>query len=98
VKIPLSAFTCEPIRGSKPEVGWGWALCLGELGVVVSDSRGRAIEVAGNRRVDVVNARGDVLAGVGDSHLNSLLSRGAKLYCGEFSWPERFQRSFGFAP
>jgi glycosyltransferase involved in cell wall biosynthesis len=32
VKILLSAFACEPHRGSEPEVGWKWALHLAQLG------------------------------------------------------------------
>lgn len=97
MKILLSAFAYEPFQGSEPEVGWGWALRLGGLGGVVDDSRDRATEIAGKRRVDVVNALGDALAGVGDPHLNSLLSHGANLRCHEFSWPKKVQRIFGFA-
>jgi hypothetical protein len=97
VKILLSAFAYEPFQGSEPEVGWGWALRLGGLGGVVDDSRDRATEIAGKRRVDVVNALGDALAGVGDPHLNSLLSHGANLRCHEFSWQKKVQRIFGFA-
>jgi glycosyltransferase involved in cell wall biosynthesis len=36
VKILLSAFACEPFQGSEPEIGWGWALRLAELGHRVS--------------------------------------------------------------
>src|SRR5262249_61710485 len=32
VKILLSAFACEPHRGSEPEVGWKWALRVAQLG------------------------------------------------------------------
>jgi glycosyltransferase involved in cell wall biosynthesis len=32
VKVLLSAFACEPHRGSEPEVGWKWALHLAEIG------------------------------------------------------------------
>ena len=44
MKILLSAFACEPHRGSEPEVGWKWALHLAQLGHEVwvltrSDSR-----------------------------------------------------------
>lgn len=63
----------------------------------MDDRRDRAIEIAGERRVDVVNALGDALAGVGDSNLNSRLSYGAKLRCHEFSWPKKVQHIFGFA-
>lgn len=32
LKILLSAFACEPDRGSECEVGWRWALCLTGMG------------------------------------------------------------------
>lgn len=32
MKILLSAYACEPNRGSEPEVGWNWALELANLG------------------------------------------------------------------
>ena len=31
-KILLSAYACEPNRGSEPGVGWNWALQLNKLG------------------------------------------------------------------
>ena len=32
LKILLSAYACEPNKGSEPEVGWKWATTLSELG------------------------------------------------------------------
>ena len=32
VKILLSAYACEPNKGSEPEVGWKWATTLSKLG------------------------------------------------------------------
>ena len=32
LKILLSAYACEPNKGSEPEVGWQWALNLSEEG------------------------------------------------------------------
>ena len=32
MKILLSAYACEPNKGSEPEVGWQWALSLSKLG------------------------------------------------------------------
>ncbi|MCZ6744779.1 MAG: glycosyltransferase family 1 protein, partial [Alphaproteobacteria bacterium] len=32
MKILLSAYACEPNKGSEPEVGWRWALELARLG------------------------------------------------------------------
>ena len=32
MKILLSAYACEPNRGSEPEVGWNWALTLANKG------------------------------------------------------------------
>jgi hypothetical protein len=31
-KILLSAYACEPNKGSEPEVGWKWAITLSQLG------------------------------------------------------------------
>ena len=31
-KILLSAYACEPNKGSEPEVGWMWAITLSQLG------------------------------------------------------------------
>ena len=30
--ILLSAYACEPNKGSEPEVGWQWAINLSKLG------------------------------------------------------------------
>ena len=32
MKILLSAYACEPKKGSAPEVGWQWALTLSKKG------------------------------------------------------------------
>ena len=32
LKILLSAYACEPNKGSEPEVGWKWATTLPRLG------------------------------------------------------------------
>ena len=32
MKILLSAYTCEPNKGSEPEVGWKWATELSKIG------------------------------------------------------------------
>ena len=32
MKILLSAYACEPNKGSEPEVGWKWATSLSDLG------------------------------------------------------------------
>ena len=32
LKILLSAYACEPNKGSEPEVGWKWATTLCRLG------------------------------------------------------------------
>src|SRR4051812_41404394 len=32
MKILLSAYACEPNKGSEPGVGWNWALALSERG------------------------------------------------------------------
>lgn len=32
MRVLLSAYACEPDRGSEPEVGWRWAIGLAELG------------------------------------------------------------------
>ena len=32
MKILLSAYACEPNKGSEPEVGWKWATGLSKLG------------------------------------------------------------------
>ena len=34
-KILLSAYACEPNKGSEPEVGWKWAITLSQLGYEV---------------------------------------------------------------
>ena len=31
-KILLSAYACEPNKGSEPQVGWKWATTLSKLG------------------------------------------------------------------
>lgn len=32
MKILLSAYACEPDKGSEPSVGWSWAIELSRLG------------------------------------------------------------------
>ena len=32
MKILLSAYACEPYKGSEPDVGFQWALTLSKLG------------------------------------------------------------------
>ena len=32
LKILLSAYACEPNKGSEPEIGWKWATTLSNLG------------------------------------------------------------------
>ena len=32
MKILLSAYACEPNKGSEPNVGWNWALGLKKIG------------------------------------------------------------------
>lgn len=46
MKILLSAYACEPNRGSEPGVGWHWAITLAELGhqvVVLTRAANRAV-------------------------------------------------------
>jgi len=31
MKILLSAYSCEPFKGSEPAVGWNWALTLAKF-------------------------------------------------------------------
>jgi glycosyltransferase involved in cell wall biosynthesis len=48
MKILLSAYACEPHRGSEPEVGWNWALELAKMGhqvwVLTRSNNRQAIE------------------------------------------------------
>src|SRR5947207_10282860 len=50
MKILLSAYACEPNRGSEPGVGWNWALALRERGydihVLTRSNNRQAIELA----------------------------------------------------
>ena len=34
-KILLSAYACEPNKGSEPGVGWNWAIQLSKMGHIV---------------------------------------------------------------
>ena len=47
-KILLSAYACEPNKGSEPEVGWKWATTLAGLGnktyVITRSNNKRNIE------------------------------------------------------
>jgi len=47
-RILLSAYACEPARGSEPGVGWNWALALARLGyevwVITRENNREAIE------------------------------------------------------
>lgn len=36
IRVLLSAYACEPNTGSEPEIGWGWAKNLAELGFEIS--------------------------------------------------------------
>ena len=46
-KILISAYACEPNKGSEPEVGWQWALTLSKLGnqVYVINEDGKLISL-----------------------------------------------------
>jgi len=50
MKILLSAYACEPNKGSEPGVGWNWALALGDRGydvhVLTRSNNRQAIERA----------------------------------------------------
>ena len=50
MKILLSAYACEPNKGSEPGVGWNWALALAQRGydvhVLTRSNNRRAIEEA----------------------------------------------------
>ena len=54
MKILLSAYACEPNKGSEPGVGWHWALELGYLGhdvwVLTRANNRPAIEAEQNRK------------------------------------------------
>lgn len=49
LKVLLSAYACEPGRGSEPEVGWQWAIHLAQLHdvTVVTRANNRAVIEAG---------------------------------------------------
>jgi glycosyltransferase involved in cell wall biosynthesis len=54
LKVLLSAYACEPDRGSEPGIGWQWATRLAELGhelyVITRENNREAIERACNSR------------------------------------------------
>jgi len=61
MKVLLSAYACEPNRGSEPGVGWHWALELASLGhdvwVITRESNKKNIEeaMAGCNNIDNLN-------------------------------------------
>ncbi len=58
-RILLSAYACEPGRGSEPGVGWGWATELAELGheVWVLTRADNRVTIARNSPVDPLNPK-----------------------------------------
>lgn len=53
LKVLLSAYSCEPGKGSEPEVGWRWATCLARLHnvTVVTRTNNRAAIEDGLRHI-----------------------------------------------
>jgi len=72
-------------------------LKLGGPGVLVDDSCGRAIDVAGKSRTQVIAELADALSELADFGARSALFNGAHTRCREFSWQKKVQRIYGFA-
>jgi glycosyltransferase involved in cell wall biosynthesis len=72
-------------------------LQLGGPGILVDDTCGRAIPVAGKTRAQVISALADVLNEFADLSVRSTLSGGAYTRCNQFTWQKKVQRIYGLA-
>lgn len=72
-------------------------LRLGGPSILVNDSCGRAVEIKGCSRRDVIHCLAAALVELADVSMRGSLSKGAQQRCREFSWDKKIERIYGLA-